>query len=269
MAALTSLKGTLEGDQLFSLLSYLKLTKATGRLEVIGQHTANLFIQDGNLIHAECGPLSGDKAVAQVSMWKDGQFAFLANERSPKSTITDSLEGLAMSVAVALDEGRFEPLPVVPQVNLDLPARLSPRPPAMQIVMGANEISLLAKINGKLTLREITLELDWTVEQMRIVSHKLIEAGAIELANLKATQPDTLIDVRFTRALREAFNKIIGPAAQFLWEDVAAENGINPDMLVSSKFGNFLRGLANTIDDPTARDQFIKVLTQLRAQFRI
>jgi hypothetical protein len=128
---------------------------------------------------------------------------------------------------------------------------------------------LLAKVNGKLTLREITLELDWTVEQMRVVSYKLIEAGAIELANLKATQPDTLIDVRFTRALREAFNKIIGPAAQFLWEDVATDNGLNPDMLVSSKFGNFLRGLANTIDDPTARDQFIKVLTQLRAQFRI
>ena len=269
MAALTSLKGTLEGDQLFSLLSYLKLTKATGRLEVIGLgHTANLFIQDGNLIHAECGPLSGDKAVAQVAMWKDGQFAFLANERSPKSTITDSLEGLAMSVAVALDEGRFEPLPVVPQVNLDLPTRLSLRPPAMQIIMGANEISLLAKINGKSTLREITLELDWTVEQMRTISHKLIEAGAIELAN-KATQPDIVIDPRFTRALREAFTKIMGPASQFLWEDVAADNGINPETLISSKFGNFLRGLANTIDDPTARDQFIKVLTQLRAQFRI
>jgi hypothetical protein len=139
----------------------------------------------------------------------------------------------------------------------------------MQIVMGANEISLLSKINGKLTLREITLELDWTVEQMRVVSYKLLEAGAIELATLKATQPDTLIDPRFTRALREAYTKIVGPAAQFLWEDVAAENGINPEMLVSSRFGNFLRGLAGTIDDPTARDQFIKMLTQLRAQFRI
>jgi Domain of unknown function (DUF4388) len=104
MAALTSLKGTLEGDQLFSLLSYLKLTKATGRLEVMGQgRAANLFIQDGNLVHAECGPLNGDKAVAQVAMWKDGQFVFMADERSPKSTITDSLEGLALSVAVALD----------------------------------------------------------------------------------------------------------------------------------------------------------------------
>jgi Domain of unknown function (DUF4388) len=270
MAALTSLKGTLEGDQLFSLLSYLKLTKATGRLEVIGQgRAANLFIQDGNLIHAECGPLNGDKAVAQVAMWKDGQFAFMADERSPKSTITDSLEGLALSVAVAIDEGKYEALPVVPQVNLDLPARLAPRPPATQIVMGANEISLLAKINGKLTLREITLELDWTVEQMRVISYRLLEAGAIELASLKATQPDSLIDVRFTKALREAFTKIVGPAAQFLWEDVAADNGINPEMLVASKFGNVLRGLAGTIDDPAARDQFIKVLTQLRAQFRI
>ena len=270
MAALTSLKGTLEGDQLFSLLSYLKLTKATGRLEVIGQgRAANLFVQTGNVIHAECGPLTGDKAVAQVSMWKEGQFVFMANERSPKSTITDSLEGLALSVAVALDEGKYEPLPVVPQVNLDLPARLAPRPPAMQVVMGANEISLLAKINGKLTLREITLELDWTVEQMRVISYKLLEAGAIELLQPKATQPDTLIDVRFARALREAYSKILGPAAKFLWEDAAADNGIDPEMLVSSKFGSFLRSLANNIDDPAGREHFIKVLTQLRGQFRI
>jgi Domain of unknown function (DUF4388) len=270
MAALTSLKGTLEGDQLFSLLSYLKLTKATGRLEIMGQgRDANLFIQDGNVSHAECGPLFGDKAVAQVSMWTNGQFSFMPNERSPRATITDSLENLALSVAVALDEGKFEPLPVVPQVNLDLPTRLAPRPPAMQVVMGANEISLLSRINGRATLREITLELDWTVEQMRVISHKLLEVGAIELSAAKPMLSENPIDPRFTRALREVYSRILGPASQFLWEDVSGDLGVTAEALPASRFGDFLRGLANTIDDPSARDQFIKALTQLRAQFRI
>ena len=278
MPTVSSLRGTLAGDQLFSLLSYLKLTKATGRLELTTQGGIGyIFIQDGEVTHAESGDLIGDKAVMRISTWTEGFFNFLPNERSPKATITDSLEGLALSVAVAIDEGAVPPAPPAPLLNLDLPARLVPQAANNQVTFTSEELNLITRVGSRSTLREIALALDWEAEAMRRVAGSMIERGLLELSDALPVPSKTptlppapqFIDARFIKSLREAYVKILGPAANFMWEDVSSELGVNPEALPNPQFSGFLRGLAGAIDDASAREQFIRILTQLRAQHRI
>jgi hypothetical protein len=79
----------------------------------------------------------------------------------------------------------------------------------------------------------------------------------------------TTIDPRFTAELRQHYAKSVGPAGEFIFDDVCVDLKINPASLPAAQFSDFLRSLAGAVDDNTARDRFIQALTELRAKYRI
>ena len=272
---MNGLQGSLEKEQLFSLLSYLKLTTSTGRLEVIyGSETASIYIHNGEVVHAESGVLQGEYAVKRISTWAGGRFQFHAGEISPKSSITDTLEGLALSVAVAIDENRMDD---DFGIDLDRAVRLVSNRVG-EVTLNGDDLLLLPKLNGTTVLRQAGLELGWTEARLRSVVASLNARQMLEVVTLVQTRPaapatpepsNTTIDPRFTAELRKAYAKSVGPAAEFLFDDVCNELQINPAILPAPQFSDFLRGLAGAIDDGATRDRFIQALTELRAKYRI
>jgi Domain of unknown function (DUF4388) len=272
---MNGLQGSLEKEQLFSLLSYLKLTTSSGRLEVIyGSETASIYVHNGEVVHAESGVLQGEYAVKRISGWAGGRFQFHAGEISPKSSITDTLEGLALSVAVSIDENRSND---DFGIDLDRVVRLASKN-AGEVTLSGDDLMLLPKLSGTITLRKAGQELGWAEARLRSVVASLDARRMLEAMNLNQ-QPRTAnnsgtigistIDPRFTAELRQSYSKSVGPAAEYIFDDVCNDLKINPASLPAAQFSDFLRTLAGAVDDIAARDRFVQALTELRAKYRI
>ena len=67
--------------------------------------TCQMFFQDGQLNHAECGAITGDEAVYAVAGWQDASFEIDFNAKSDKKTTTRSTQGLLMEALRLVDEG--------------------------------------------------------------------------------------------------------------------------------------------------------------------
>lgn len=259
---MSTLSGALEKEQLFSLLSYLKLTSASGRLEVnYGQEDASIYIDSGEVIHAEAGVLLGQHAIRKVTAWAGGRFRFHPGERSPRSSIDTSLEGLALSIAVAEDEGISD---FDQGVDLDRRARMIGQLEG-ELTLGADELMFLQRLNGTLTLRQIGQSLNWSESRTRqavaaLSSNRLLQVGRAST---------NTISTEFSLELRNAYMRLLGPAGTFLYSDVCNDLSIDIAQLPATRFSETLRALADSIDDSVTRERFVQILVQLRSKYGI
>ena len=71
-----------------------------------GPLTGRIWIQDGELIDAEAGDLTGEATFHKILAWRTGMFETLPPEPSRPRTITKSYNALLLETAQALDESR-------------------------------------------------------------------------------------------------------------------------------------------------------------------
>jgi hypothetical protein len=144
-------------------------------------------------------------------------------------------------------------------------------------------LMLLPKLSGTISLRKAGQELGWAEARLRSVVASLDARQMLEAINVNpqarnATNSGvgnsgapsiSTIDPRFTAELRQNYSKSVGPAAEYIFDDVCNDLKINPASLPAAQFSDFLRALAGAVDDNTARDRFVQALTELRAKYRI
>lgn len=259
---MSTLSGALEKEQLFSLLSYLKLTTASGRLEVsYGQEDASIYLENGEVIHAEAGVLLGQHAIRKVTSWAGGRFGFHPGERSPRSSIDTSLEGLALSIAVAEDEDIRD---FDQGVDLDRHARMVKQLEG-EMTLSADELMFLPRLTGTSTLRQIGQALGWSESRTRIVAASLSVRGLLQVAKASTNT----ISNEFTLELRKAYMDLLGPAGSFLYTDVCRDLNVDLEQLPATRFSEVLRALADSIGDTATRERFVQALVHLRSKYGI
>jgi hypothetical protein len=267
---LNSFQGPLEKDQLFSLLGYLKSSLSTGRLELASNLTGergHIYLQAGQVVHAECGQLTGKFAMIRLSTLGEGRFDFTVGQASPHSTIVESLENLAISVAVAVDEGRLtgEVPAVVEKLDLDGPLELLTPPANMSVTLEMDMLGLLPLVKPGSTLRSVNQILLWPESRLMSIAATLVKNNMLRVG----TAPMTTVDPAFVQALRQAFTRCVGPAAAMVWTNTAKRLGINPEALPETRCIDFLRGLADAISEANTKSKFIEAISALRKQFGI
>ena len=67
--------------------------------------SGDLFIQEGNVVHAQTGGKSGEEAVYELMRWKDAAFSATNESHASEPTIRSSVMGLLMEGAQRMDEG--------------------------------------------------------------------------------------------------------------------------------------------------------------------
>jgi Domain of unknown function (DUF4388) len=268
---LNSFQGPLEKDQLFSLLGYLKSSLSTGKLEVeaaIGER-GSIFLEAGKVVHAECGRLTGKFAMIRLTTMGEGRFDFTVGESAPHASIVESLENLAISVAVAVDEARLTGEVMMtepePQLDLDGPLELLTPPANLSVTLEMDMLGLLPLVKANTTLRSINQTLRWPESRLLSVAATLVKNGML----LVGVAPTATVDPAFVQALRQAFTRCVGPAASIVWTNTAKRLGIDADLLPESRCIDFLRALAEAISETNAKAKFIEAITSLRRQFNI
>lgn len=95
----------LQHASLHNLLQLESLSRTTGVFLVASKgRSGYLHLDHGELIHAECGALSGEAAAAEILAWGDGHFKSCSRTLSPVVTIRAPLQALLLRLAAATDE---------------------------------------------------------------------------------------------------------------------------------------------------------------------
>ena len=101
----TGFAGTLRNIQLTDIIQMCCLAGASICVRVRqDQQQGSLFIQDGDIVHAECGMLSGVNAFFTVLGWPSGQFETMDAPLITKPTIKEPYQFLLMEAARRADE---------------------------------------------------------------------------------------------------------------------------------------------------------------------
>ena len=139
-------QGTISGIDLIDIVQFNGLSRATAALKVTnGNNVGMIFFKDGQVVHAICGQLQGEKAFFAILGFRGGNLKNIKGVEAPVVTISKSLELLllkATSINDEVIEEREEPFlayeeqdsepppaflsPLEDEVEETLPARKSP-----------------------------------------------------------------------------------------------------------------------------------------------
>jgi formylglycine-generating enzyme required for sulfatase activity/CheY-like chemotaxis protein len=111
--------GQLDQFQLVDILQMCCLGRRTGKLTIShGARRGFVFIENGNIVHAECEGQSGEDAVYRIIGWDYGKFQMEDGAAPPERTIQRPWDALVMEGARQKDERQAEEHTVIEGENL-------------------------------------------------------------------------------------------------------------------------------------------------------
>jgi|GEM_PF-411309 len=97
--------GNLHEFGIVALLQLPNTNRLTGLLVITGdEHRAEFFYNSGKLVHAVCGSVEGNQALAVVIDWTEGDFVFQSGETCEFVSITEDLHHSLMWALKDRDE---------------------------------------------------------------------------------------------------------------------------------------------------------------------
>lgn len=107
--------GAVTGLTLPDLIQLKGLTRFSGCLAVhFNEHIGRIFFRDGEVIHAEQGELTGERAFYRVATWPSGNFRTEPNVTTTSHSIHHSVNYLLLEAHRIMDESNAAPPPQEP-----------------------------------------------------------------------------------------------------------------------------------------------------------
>jgi hypothetical protein len=173
------LSGSLKEFGLAGLLQVVENERKTGLLKVVnGERSGSIFVEEGKIVHASLGNLSGEEAFYRIAFWEDGQFSFHTGEAPTERTIFRANRAILLESACRADEWR-RLTKRIPSVD-EVPVIGSPKD-AGRIHLNTMEWKVLSKINGSRSVKEIAELSEVTEHHAMKVIYDLLEAKVVTL----------------------------------------------------------------------------------------
>jgi hypothetical protein len=150
-----SLQGSLKDIQLPDIIQLVSTAGKTGMFLLRrGATEGRIYLQEGQIVHAEVGDFQGEDAVYEMAIWNDGEFLFQPDVRPPRVTVQRSNTTLFMEAARRIDEWRviarkIPSMDMVPEIVPSLPQGRS------HVQLNTGEWMVLARIDGRRSVREL------------------------------------------------------------------------------------------------------------------
>jgi hypothetical protein len=171
--------GTLGLFSLVDLIQLLSGARRSGRLLV--QHPrgdAKLYFEEGEIVHAIFGELSGDIAVYALFADERGPFSFASGLPAMERTIEIGTRNLVLEAVRRLDEARRDEPQPVPFESDMVPETTEAVDPA-RVTLGGGEHEVLAYVDGRRSLQRIADLIDLPVDEVSRVVGRLVAADVL------------------------------------------------------------------------------------------
>ena len=151
-----------QSKSLVDIIQLECLSKSSSILKIVNPpREGKIWVNDGDIIDAQFGELTGHAAFREILSWRTGAFEIMPADASRKRTIFENYQGLLLDSAQAFDEAK-------PQ---DQAAKSEPAPTGL---------SALAKIDGVEFLIETPAESAGTVNVWGIKQAELVASWSRE-----------------------------------------------------------------------------------------
>ncbi|HKI86322.1 MAG TPA: DUF4388 domain-containing protein [Thermoanaerobaculia bacterium] len=207
-------QGSLKELPLADIIQLVAVSGKTGAFDLTHQDdSGQIFLRDGQIVHAHLGELVGEEAVYELAIWSEGEFVFTPGRETEDTTINKSNTNLLMEAARRIDEWQV----------------LSKRIPSTRLVpvftddSGVTSVSLnrqewevLRKIDERRSIEEIAIGLGLSPFEVSKILYGMVTSGLVALhEDLRHIQVDRL--QKMTEAqLLELSNQIASLAREQL-----------------------------------------------------
>lgn len=251
--------GDLSHVRLFDVLKPLLLGKKTGILSIKGMDTGEAYLETGNITHARAGQVTGEEAFNLLMGWRTGKCTFESEVVSPDKTIPISTEQLLMNWSYRKQE--MEKIRnVIPSMSAVF--RFSSQAGAKDMSFKADQLKVIALINGMRTIAEVAETLKWDEIRTARVIYQLVQGGILEREEEPGSVGKKVVSENFFSTLEMEMKKIMGPVAPIIVEDKLGEMGLVKEYFPRDKAGIFVEALGQEIPQDTKRKEFLRVMEE-------
>jgi len=168
---------------LFSLVDLLQLLSGahrSGRLLV--RHPggdARIYVDDGDVVHAEFDALEGEEAIYALFADERGEFEFKNGLPAPRTTVRLGTQNLILEAVRRLDEARRDSGDEEPALEADMVPERPDASSGEPASLGDAERAVLANVDGRRSLGRIAELAGMQVEEVARVAARLMAAGVV------------------------------------------------------------------------------------------
>ncbi len=219
-------QGSLKDLPLPDIIQLVSVSGKTGVFQLTrGSEKGEIFLRNGQMVHATFGNLQGEEAIYSLAIWSQGDFHFIAGQEAAETTIGRSNTNLLMEAARRLDEWRVLSKKIP---STDLVPEAHPRDGSTEPVsLNPLEWSVVVRIDGKRSIDEIARSMRTTSFDVAKTVYGLMTADLVVLrkpvprpaAVSSTTSPAARMDD--PKALATLADRITREAATYLGDDGA------------------------------------------------
>jgi DNA-binding MarR family transcriptional regulator len=242
----------------------------TGRVRLTsGLDVGDLYVNRGDLVHAESDGAIGDAAFARLLSWPSGSFAFEPGITPIDRTIEKTLEVL-VAESIRMVQEREAIRRVIP--STDAIPRLVRNLATESVTVDASDWRILSRMDGRTSIAVIADELgveeaDLVRQLVRLKGAGLFELEIVEQQRKEATAQRQLAGPQFFQALTSAVADAMGPLAEVIIDDAVEEMGCTRATLPREAVSHLCERIAAEIRDDEHRVRFQQtILSMLRSR---
>jgi hypothetical protein len=250
------LRGSLAQLSLLDILKMLSSGNRTGLLDIRqGSKTGEIYLQNGNLIHAVTGPQIGEKGLFTLLGWMEGDFSFSPNIDAPEHSISMSTEQVLLEGARQAEQ--WDDIKEVVS-STDAVFNISPSGSTDTVSLKPIEWQVLAQINGERSVLEIAEILSLHEFDVARIIFSLTTAGLLhEITNAAFLNREIVNDEFFTQ-LTSLFTEVMGPIGPVIIDDEIRLLGEDRAAFPQGKAAELVERISLEIANGEKRAQFQK-----------
>jgi hypothetical protein len=228
------ISGDLENTRCPEIIKILSLGKRSGRLYLTnGSDSGNIFFTDGEVIHAQCGSLTGIKAVQEIAVWTSGEYRFFVDEPADMQTVIMGIDEVLAETTSHLRQ--------MDKITSLIPSSsavyaLEPDIRDKEVQLKSIQWRVLTAIDGKKSIADIAQGINLGVSDCMKILYTLLRMGLLRDAaqqdNQEVRRSINLPETEFINSLKSALTEAMGPIAPYIIVETAED--LKADLLSDS-----------------------------------
>jgi hypothetical protein len=262
------MQGNLAQISLNDILLLATGGKKSGVLKLSrGKESVEVYIADGNIIHATCPIGEGEKALLYPVTWGEGVFALMPNGTVPAATINKSSAEILEEVKAMSREWETI-LEVIPSGKSVFRIADPGEEQTGPITVPHVGWRVLSKVDGTRTVQEIAETLRIPFAYTAKVVFNLHKSGLVELVAPSSRPAADVVPPALFDRLTSILTEMIGPMAPLVLRDQIDSFGESQDSFPESKLDELIGLVSREISDGKLRSKFEGSMQQEISNFK-
>jgi len=262
------MQGNLSQISLTDLLLLATTGKKSGVLKLAhGKELVEVFLTEGEIVHATCPIGDGEKALLYPVTWGEGTFNLEPNGISPAATVRKSADEILAEVKAMAREWEVI-LELIPTGKAVFRIADLAQDHTDPVTVPNAGWRVLSKLDGTRSVQDVAELLRIPFAYTAKVIYSLHRAGLVETATPISKPVADLVPPALLNRVTGFLTEVIGPMAPLVLRDQIEALGESPDSLPEAKLDDLIMLIGREIGDGQLKNKFEESMFQEISNFK-